>query len=340
MRSTPPLGEELTARLGTPKRVRTLDSSPRSQVWRAEFGGTPAVIKHLVAGPGADDRFAREVAALEAAWSPTARPPVVPRLLGADPAERTLVTEYVKERPPPVDWVVGYAAALGRLHHTPTENTTGLPRWAGPTSADVAAFLKLAAWLGVSAADGVGTELDSLLTRLASRSARKDLLHGDPCPANDLHSADGVRFVDFEQASLGDGTVELAYLRIGFPTCWCSTTQPPELLAEAEAAYAAASGRGVDEHELADACASWTIRGDALVQRAFRETEDHLARLTVKDWKWWTVSARERLAYRLGVVGRADRDGPLGETARLAMRMREAMLGRWPGLKPLPAKRP
>ena len=33
------------------------------------FGGTPAVIKHLVAGPGADDRFAREVAALEAASS-------------------------------------------------------------------------------------------------------------------------------------------------------------------------------------------------------------------------------------------------------------------------------
>jgi aminoglycoside phosphotransferase (APT) family kinase protein len=340
MRSAPPLGDELTARLGTPKQVHTLGSSPRSNVWRAEFGGTPAVIKHLVAGPGADDRFAREVAALKAASSSTVPPPVVPRLLGADPAERTLVTEYVEERPPPVDWVVGYAAALGRLHGTPTEGVTGLPLWAEPTSADVEAFLKLAAWLGVPAADGVGSELDNLLTRLASRSARKDLLHGDPCPTNDLHTADGVRFIDFEQASLGDGMVELAYLRIGFPTCWCATTQPLELLAEAEAAYAAASERGIDEHELADACAGWTIRGDALVERAFRETEDHLARLTVEDWAWWTVSARERLVYRLGVVGRGGGEGPLGETARLAERMREAMLGRWPGLKPLPAKRP
>jgi hypothetical protein len=342
MRSAPPLGEELTARLGTPKRVRTLSSSPRSNVWHAEFGGTAAVIKHLVAGPGADDRFAREVAALEAASSSSSavRPPVVPRLLGADPGERTLVTEYVKERPPPADWVVGYAAALGRLHGTATENVTGLPSWAGPTSADVEAFLKLAACLGVAAADGVGSELGSLLTRLGSRSARNDLLHGDPCPTNDLHTADGVRFIDFEQASLGDGMVELAYLRIGFPTCWCSTAQPPELLAEAEAAYAATSGRSIDEHELADACASWTIRGDALVERAFRETEDHLARLTVEDWTWWTISARERLAYRLGVVGRADGDGPLGETTRLAVRMREAMLGRWPELKPLPTKRP
>ncbi|MEY9888724.1 tRNA A-37 threonylcarbamoyl transferase component Bud32 [Catenulispora sp. MAP5-51] len=260
MRSRPPLGDGLEARLGTPKRVRSLASSPRSDVWRATFGGTRAVIKHLVAGDGADDRFAREVAALEAASA--VRPPVVPRLLGADPAQRTLVTEYVEERPPAADWIVPYAAALGRLHRAPTEGVD-LPRWSGPTSADIEAFLRLAAWLGVPATDQTGAELEALLTRLATRSARADLLHGGPCPANDLHTADGVRFIDFEQASLGDGMVELAYLRIGFPTCWCSTGQPPELLAEAEAAYAEASGHPIDEQALADACTSWTIRGDA-----------------------------------------------------------------------------
>ena len=332
MQSGPRLGDELTARLGAPKQVRTLASSPRSEVWRATFGDTPAVIKHLVAGPGADDRFRREVAALQAA---SAVPlPVVPRLLGADPAQRTLVTEYVEERPPAADWVIDYATALGRLHGAPTEGVD-LPTWAGPTSADIEAFLKLAAWLGVPASEAVGTELDAMLNRLSSRSARRHLLHGDPCPANDLHTTDGVRFVDFEQASLGDGVVELAYLRIGFPTCWCSTSQPPELLAEAEAAY----GRPIADHELADACTSWTIRGDALVERAHRETEDHLARLTVEDWNWWKVSARERLIHRLGVVGGFD-DGPLEETARLAVRMREAMLERWPKLRPLPTKRP
>ena len=338
MQSEPPLGEELKARLGTPKHVRALDSSPRSEVWRATFGDTRAVIKHLVADPSADDRFAREVAALSAASA--VQPPVVPRLLGADPASRTLVTEYVKELKPAADWVVGYASALGRLHTAPTEGVD-LPRWTGPANADIEAFLKLAAWLGVPATEEVGSELEALLTRLATRTSRADLLHGDPCPANDLHSTDGVRFIDFEQASLGDGTVELAYLRIGFPTCWCATTLPPQLLAEAEAAYAAASGRTIDERELTDACTGWTIRGDALVQRAHRETEDHLARLTVEDWKWWKVSARERLAYRLGVVGMlAGGDGPLGETGRLAIRMRAAMLERWPGLKPLPTKRP
>jgi tRNA A-37 threonylcarbamoyl transferase component Bud32 len=338
MHSAPRLGEDLKARLGTPKKVRTLDSSPRSEVWRATLDGTPAVIKHLVAGPGADERFAREVAALRAAAAVS--PPVVPRLLGTDPAERVVVTEYVEEQRPPANWVVGYAAALGRLHTAPTDDVE-LPAWAGPTSADVEAFLKLAAWLGVPAADEVGAELDAMLTRMATGSTRGDLLHGDPCPANDLHTPDGVRFVDFEQASLGDGMVELAYLRIGFPTCWCATSQPPESLAEAEAAYSAATSRPIDELALADACASWTIRGDALVQRAHRETQDHLARLTVEDWKWWKVSARDRLAYRLGVVGGlADAGGPLAETARLAARMRQAMLERWPRLRPLPTKRP
>ena len=185
-------------------------------------------------------------------------------------------------------------------------------------------------------------ELEACWPDWRSRSARGDLLHGDPCPANDLHTPNGVRFIDFEQAVSRRRHGGVAYLRIGFPTCWCSTSQPPELLAEAEAAYSAAAGRSIDEHELADACTSWTIRGDALVQRAHRETTDHLARLTVEDWKWWTVSARDRLAYRLGVVGMVGTlgDGPLSETAQLATRMRAAMLERWPGLRPLPTRRP
>jgi tRNA A-37 threonylcarbamoyl transferase component Bud32 len=338
MWSAPPLGDELRSRFGKPKRVSTLASSPRSRVWRARLDGRAVVVKQLIAGPGADERYARELAALQAASALV--PPVVPRVLGTHPAERVLVLEYVEEQPPAKDWVVGYAAALARLHGSPTAGAA-LPVWAGPTSTDIEAFLKLAAWLGVPAADEVGTELETSLNRLAERSQRADLLHGDPCPNNDLHTADGVRFVDFEQASLGDGMVELAYLRIGFPTCWCSTAQPPELLAEAEAAYAAASGRPIDEPALADACAGWLIRGDALVEKALRETRDHLTRLTVEDWKWGTVSARERLAHRLGVVGAtASDDGPLSETARLAERMRKAMLKRWPGLRALPAKRP
>jgi len=306
-------------------------------VWRARLSGTDAVIKQLVAGPGADERFAREVAALRSAAN--ADSPVVPRLLGVDAAERVLVLERIEERPPPPDWVVGYARALAVLHKVPTDGVQ-LPRWSGPTGADIEAFLKLAASLGTPAPDPVEPELDALLTRLTARTGQRHLLHGDPCPTNDLHTASGVRFIDFEQASLGDGTIELAYLHIGFPTCWCSTAPPPALLAEAESAYREASGRTVTRDELADACAAWLIRGDALVERAHREQRDQLARLIDEDWKWGPPSARERVAHRLGVVAAlADDDGPLAETKRLAMRLRAAMAERWPGLRPLPGRR-
>lgn len=78
-----PFGEGLRAALGPPRGPRRLESSPRSRVWRVELAGTPAVVKQLVAGPGAEERYAREVAALRIASR--AEPAVVPALLGTDP---------------------------------------------------------------------------------------------------------------------------------------------------------------------------------------------------------------------------------------------------------------
>ena len=170
------------------------------------------------------------------------------------------------------------------------------------------------------------------------------LLHGDPCPGNDLHTASGVRFIDLEQAALGNGLTELAYLRIGFPTCWCATAAAPPLLDRAESAYRAAwrTATGTEPSgDLADCCAGWLLRGDALVERAHRGTTDHLARLPDRDWKWGTATARQRLAHRLGVVGQMTAGRPdLSELSRLSVDMRDRMLARWPTLLPLPAQRP
>ncbi|MFJ9175638.1 phosphotransferase family protein [Streptomyces sp. NPDC102360] len=323
------------------RRVPELEG-PRSRLWRAEFRGTPVMVKQLVDAPEAADRYAREVASLRLAAA--VGPPVVPRLLDTDPDERVLVLEYVEHRHPGPDWRVDYAAALARLHaagHTATDaETRALPVWSGPAGNDIDAFLRLAATLGVPEPPGVRAELEDLVTRLA-RTTNAALLHGDPCPGNDLHTADGVRFIDFEQASLGDGLVELAYLRSGFPTCWCSTSPAPEQLAEAEAAYREswreATGTEV-RGDVTDACAGWLLRGDALVPRAERGTVDHLARVPGGDWEWGTATARQRLTHRLGVV--AGQSGGLPAFGRLAADLRAAMLTRWPKLTPLPAERP
>ncbi|WP_369184279.1 aminoglycoside phosphotransferase family protein [Streptomyces sp. Y1] len=343
MSSTMPFGTDLRAELGTPRRSCRLESSPRSRVWRAEVDGTPVVVKQLVDGPEADERYAREVTALRLAAR--SGPPVTPRLLGTDPAERVLVLELLEHQQPREDWLIDYATTLARLHATtgPADAGGALPAWSGPTERDTESFLHLATALGVEAPSAVRAELDGLLARL-HRTPGHALLHGDPCPGNDLHTTHGVRFIDFEQASLGHGIVELAYLRIGFPTCWCSTAPPPALLDAAEAAYRTAwrdaTGTDVDG-DLTDACAGWLLRGDALVQRAHRGATDHLAELPARDWTWGTATARQRLAHRLAVVDglAADRDD-LRHLGRLAAAVRRAMLTRWPTIRPLPAKRP
>ncbi|MFE2940621.1 phosphotransferase family protein [Streptomyces sp. NPDC059255] len=335
-------GESVWAELGRPVGARRLESSPRSRVWRVGLAGGSAVVKQVVEGPDADERYAREVTALRLAAR--VDPPVVPAVLGADPGERVLVLEDLEHLRPPRDWVVAYAGGLARLHAATGPGDAGvLPRWAGPTRGDVASFLALAESLSVPVAQEVPGELDALVARLGSLPGGA-LLHGDPCPGNDLHTAEGVRFIDFEQASLGSGLVELAYLRIGFPTCWCATEASAPLLERAEAEYRsvwrAETGRE-PEGDVVDACVGWLLRGDALVERAFRGTADHLARVPDEDWTWGTATARQRLVHRLGVVGRVASGRPgLGTVSRLSLDLRARMRELWPGVRPLPSRRP
>ncbi|MGX4732286.1 aminoglycoside phosphotransferase family protein [Kitasatospora griseola] len=357
MWSSLPLGERLRAELGRPRKVRRLVSSPRSRVWRAELSGTQVVVKQLVDSPGADDRFAREAAALGLAARRAGRTgrPVVPALLGADPAARMLVLERVADRTPGPDWQVDYATALAGLHASApadlddlagTAPATDIPAWTGPTGRDLGCFLALARTLDVPAPPGARAEAEALLARLSAVPVRHALLHGDPCPGNDLHTADGVRFVDFEQSSLGPGAAEFAYLRIGFPTCWCSTAAPAAVLAEAEAAYraawrAATGTAAPTPADLADACVGWLLRGDALVPKAQRGTADQLARMQHADWTWGNATARRRVLHRLrAVAALADADTALPVFGRFCATLATRARTAWPTAGPLPSERP
>jgi aminoglycoside phosphotransferase (APT) family kinase protein len=242
---------------------------------------------------------------------------------------------------PAGDWLPEFAEALARLHAlTGPADAGALPAWSGPTGADAESFLAFARALDVPVPRGLRGELAGLIGRL-DPAPHHALLHGDPCPGNDLRTPAGVRFVDFEQASLGNGLVELAYLRIGFPTCWCALSVAGPPLEEAERTYRATwrdlTGTDVPG-DLADACAGWLIRGDALVERAHRQSADHLARVPAEDFAWGYITARERLQHRLGVVAGLtrghDRLRALGQvSAALAASLR----ARWPTLRPLPA---
>lgn len=346
MLRTLPLTDELRTEFGAPGAVRRIGSSPRSRVWAAELGGRPVVVKQAVGGPDAGARFAREVTALRmAARAPR---PVAAPLLAVDDDSRVMVLGRVARTSPAADWPVAYAEALARLHATGSAaDADRLPRWSGPTDADVAAFCDFAGSLGVPVTAQGRHELAAAVARLAADTATHSaLLHGDPCPGNDLYTSTGAVFVDFEGAALGSGAVELAYLRIGFPTCWGSMALSAAALAAAEDAYTAVwretTGTPVPG-DPADACLGWLIRGDALVPCARRNTRDHLARAARRDWRWGPPSARDRLLHRLAVVRDLTvtrPDAPVRPaTHALTAALHTAALTRWPGLAPLPAGR-
>ena len=342
LRNRVPINEALRAALGTPRVVRRLASSPRSRVWLVEFDTTPAVVKQTVGGPDAPARYAREVAALGLAAR--ANPPIVPAVLGTDPHSRVLVLEYLESRGPTPDWVIDYARALASLHATTSAQDDTLPRHTGPSPRDIAAFLTLARHLNVPAPPRAYAQLEQVCARLEATVGHA-LLHGDPCPGNDLHTESGVRFVDLEQAALGNGLVELAYLRIGFPTCWCVTDTPRALLDQAEHTYREQWSADTGTQpcgDLADHCVGWLIQGDALVERAHRDGADHLARATRRDWRWGTTTARGRLLHRTAVVAAlTDTDTHLADVGRLCRNLHESMQHHWPELaaQPLPTTR-
>ena len=60
---------------------------------------------------------------------------------------------------------------------------------------------------------------------------------GDICPDNNLLTAAGVRFLDFEASGFHSVFLDAAYLRMPFSTCWCVFALPSGLGAAAEARY-------------------------------------------------------------------------------------------------------
>jgi hypothetical protein len=90
-----------------------------------------------------------------------------------------------------------------------------------------------------------------------------------------------------------------------------------------------------------DVCTCWLIQGDALVERAHRNTIDHLTRVTHRDWSWGTVTARQRLLHRTAVVAAlADDHTELTDVGRLSQALHDRMRQRWPNARgPLPTIR-
>jgi hypothetical protein len=100
--------------------------------------------------------------------------------------------------------------------------------------------------LGVRVPGEAFEELRELGRRLGG-SGPAALSPSDTCPDNNVRTPGGLVLIDFEDAHWRHVAWDVAYLRVPWPTCWCSWRLPDEVADEAVAAYRQAAGPGFPE---------------------------------------------------------------------------------------------
>jgi hypothetical protein len=230
-----------------------------------EAGGTVVVKTYPGDGDG-PSCFANEAAGLTLSGGTG----LAPELLAADPDSLTVVMSdlgsgrsmadvLLADAPDParsavLDWAAGCgelsAAASGRhayfetlktryLNGGPDESymATLLERVRG--SADQAAKLtaeRRSGLSGVRIPGGLPAELLAVADTIGP-GRYPVFTPGDICPDNNLITAEGVRFLDFESAGIYPAFLDAAYIRMPFSTCWCVFRLPADLAAAAETVY-------------------------------------------------------------------------------------------------------
>ena len=176
--------------------------------------------------------------------------------------------------------------------------------------------------VGVAPLAGLGAELAEVAAVVEQEEVFSP---GDICPDNNILTADGMRFLDFESAGFHSVFLDAAYIRMPFSTCWCVFRLPAALSRAAEAAYRSA------------VCAVWPDLADDQVWRP--GVRRGVAAWTLSALGWLLRSAieadeptepeaesprtRQLIRYRLQTL--ADELEPTGELPAVAALMRSLL---------------
>jgi hypothetical protein len=231
-----------------------LGGSQRTVVLRVRVADNPfslprtVVLKRNTTPVTADqaDLFAHEAASCQLVTALQRTDRVGPELIAHDPTERLLVLEDLGRAATLAEKLLGsdpkaaergllaWARSLGRLHAVTAEREPdftalmrrfGLRNWHDPIAPDARRALAelpdlLAAELGVPTPQPV-VDRARASVRLLGGPGYRAFSPSDLCPDNNLVTNHGVRFLDFEWGCVRDVTLDVAYLRVPFPSCWC-----------------------------------------------------------------------------------------------------------------------
>lgn len=231
----------------------------RCQEAGAAAGSAPAtvIVKAFPRGTEGTSSFATEAAGLGLASGSG----LSPELLAVSQDELTVVMTDLGTAPSMADVLLGssrpaareallsWATACGRLSVTRAARaaefgelrerySSGRPDesyWSG-LDTRIRGVADRAALLGVREPPGLGAELAEVAA-IATSAQYPVFSPGDICPDNNLLTAGGVRFLDFEAAGFHSVFLDAAYLRMPFSTCWCVFRVPAQVQAAAERRY-------------------------------------------------------------------------------------------------------
>jgi hypothetical protein len=234
------------------------------------------------------------------------------------------------------DAVARWAEALAGLHRSSRElrsafrqalNTRAgdLPVAENPMSAELSdasrAVDERCASLGVATSAAALDELRGLGHRLGTDGAAA-LTPADACPDNNVRVGDHMVLLDFEGAEWRHVAWDLAYLRVPWPTCWCSWRVPD---AVADAALERYRSVVSPELHVSDADIRAAVLGWAFV--SFDMFADRaLADDPPLNPDRPTPGRRAMILHRLGIAALNDE---FAAAAELAARLRAALVQRW-----------
>lgn len=182
-----------------------------------------------------------------------------------------------------------------------------------------------AADLGVAAPSEVRADVDRISMLLAKPGPWLAFCPGDTCPDNNRVYADGsVRLFDFEHAGWRHASMEAAYCRAPFCTCWCVAGLPIGMTDQMEQAFME-SLSPPDRERFSDAVGVAAVGYMIATFGYFRQHVMNDSPVGPRDRA--PCTGRQYLYSRLEMI---VRDGQLPALVEFADRLALAMRRRWP----------
>lgn len=189
--------------------------------------------------------------------------------------------------------------------------------------------------LDVSLMRGTLTDLAELQKNLLENKPFPAFTQSDCCPDNCVWVGDKLRLLDFEGGGAKPALLDGVYGRMLFPTCWCASQIPLEIITKMETDYRTELKRGFsqathDKHfypAVVEACVFWVLSNLNLL----------FADVVEKDVTMKLASVRQRLLARTQIAAEATAEyqhlEAIGKTfSRIAQKLGE----NWPETEKLP----